>query len=128
LSRKTGERIHHQNVAEDDGPLTSKDIVKGYEYKKGKYLAIEPNEIDNLHIKSRRTVEITQFADVKDIPLEYFEKPYLLTPGKESEANAFAVIRKALLQTHKVALGKSLLGEESTSWRFHLQRTQNLRG
>jgi DNA end-binding protein Ku len=110
LSRKTGERVHHQKIADDEGPLANEDIVKGYEYKKGKYLAIEPKEIENLRIKSRRTIEIKQFAELDDIAPEFFEKPYFLVPGKEAQAKAFAVIRKALIQTKKVALGKIAFG------------------
>jgi DNA end-binding protein Ku len=110
LSRKTGERIHHQKVTADQGPVESEDIVKGYEYKKDKYLAIEPKEIEHLRVKSRKTIEITQFVGLDEIAPEFFEKPYLLVPGKEGESKAFAVVRKALAKTGKAALGKIAFG------------------
>jgi DNA end-binding protein Ku len=67
---------------------------------------IEPDEIKNLRIPSRRTLEVTQFVDMKEIDPEYFEKPYFVVPEDDVQAEAFAVVRKALQTTHKVALGK----------------------
>src|SRR3984885_14970356 len=48
LSRKTGERIKHQKVSGEEGPVEKGDIVKGFEYRKGEYVTIEPEEIENL--------------------------------------------------------------------------------
>jgi DNA end-binding protein Ku len=108
LSRSTGERIRHQKVTGDgeEGPVEKDDIVKGYEYSKGEYVMIEPDEIKNLRIPSKHTLEVTQFVDMKEIDPEYFEKPYFVVPGDDSQAEAFAVVRKALQTTHKGALGK----------------------
>ena len=108
LSRSTGERIRHQKVTGegDEGPVEKDDIVKGYEYRKGEYVMIEPDEIKNLRIASKHTLEVAQFVDMKEIDPEYFEKPYFVVPEDDSQAEAFAVVRKALLTTHKVALGK----------------------
>lgn len=74
LSRKTGERIKHQNVSNENEAIGNENIVKGYEYKKGKRVPIEPEEIKKLRIPSRHTVEVTQFVDVEDIDRKYFEK------------------------------------------------------
>jgi DNA end-binding protein Ku len=110
LSRKTGERIKHQKVSGHDGPLENDEIVRGYEYKKGQYVRIEPRDIENLRIPSRRTLEITQFVDMDELSPEFFEKPYFVTPESASQAEAFAVVRKALQSTKKVALGKIAFG------------------
>ncbi len=65
LSRATGERIRHQKVTGEgeEGPVEKDDIVKGYEYRKGEYVMIEPDEIKNLRIPSKHTIEVTQFVD-----------------------------------------------------------------
>jgi DNA end-binding protein Ku len=105
LSRKTGERIHHQNVA-DDGKVDKDGIVKGYEYSKGKYIAIEPEEIDNLRIPSRRTLQLNQFVASDEIDPGFFEKPYFVIPEDDQQAEAFAVVRKALGAMKKFGLGK----------------------
>ena len=115
LSRKTGERIHHQKVtASDDGESGEKiekdDIVKGYEYRKGEYVTIEPSEIENLRIPSRHTLAISQFVDQADLDPELYEKPYFVVPDGDNQTEAFTVIRKALQTTKKAALGKIAFG------------------
>jgi len=117
ISRSTGERIRHQKVlqsAVDSGDETAgaavgkDEIVKGYEYRKGEYVLIEPSELENLKVPSKHTIDVTQFRP------EFIEKPYFVVPENESQAEAFAVIRKALKESGKVAIGKvSFAGRES---------------
>jgi DNA end-binding protein Ku len=114
LSRKTGERIHHQKVTGEPGmdidPIEKDDIVKGYEYRKGEYVTVEPSEIENLRIPSRHTLAITQFVGLNELDPELFEKPYFVVPDGENQTEAFTVIRKALQSTGKAALGKIASG------------------
>ncbi len=110
LNRRTGERIKHQNVSGDDGPVQKDEIVKGYEYTKGQYVMIEPEDIEHLRIPSRQTLEVTQFVDRKDVDPEYFEKPYFVTPQNAAQSEAFAVVRKAMQVAGKIALGKIAFG------------------
>jgi DNA end-binding protein Ku len=110
LSRKTGERIRHQKVSGDEGPVEKSDIVKGYEYRKGEYVSIEPEEIENLRIPSRHSLEVTQFVDADELDPSFYEKPYFVVPENDVQAEAFAVVRKALQSTKKVALGKIAFG------------------
>lgn len=115
ISRTNGERVRHQKVsAGDDAPVEKDDIVKGYEYSKGEYIQIDPEEIANLRIPSRHTLEVQQFIEMKELDPAYFEKPYFVVPENDTQSEAFAVVRKALADTHKVALGKiALSGRES---------------
>jgi len=111
LSRKSGERVHHQKVGGPDGTAVEKDdIVKGYEYRKGEYVTIEPSEIENLRIPSRHTLAVTQFVDLDELDPELFEKPYFVVPDGDNQTEAFTVIRKALQSTKKAALGKIAFG------------------
>jgi DNA end-binding protein Ku len=110
LDRRTGERIRHQNVSGDDDPLDKDQIVKGYEYSKGEYVMIEPEDIENLRIPSRQTLEVAQFVDRDQLSPEFFEKPYFVTPENPSQAEAFAVVRKAMQSSRRVAVGKIAFG------------------
>jgi DNA end-binding protein Ku len=110
LSRKTGERVKHQKVSGDETGLEASDIVKGYEYRKGEYVTIEPEEIEHLRIPSRHALAVTQFVETSELDPEFFEKPYFVTPENDSQAEAFAVVRKALQSTGKAALGKIAFG------------------
>lgn len=115
IDRKTGERIRHKNVSEDRGTVDRVDIVKGYEFRKGEYVTIEPEEIAHLRMPSKKTLAIVQFIDVSEIDPEFFEKPYFVVPESGAQAQAFAVIQKALRET-----GKAGLGEAAFAGREHL--------
>lgn len=115
IDRNTGERIRHRNVTPDEGTVEKADILKGYEYEKGEYVTFEPEEIANLRIPSKRTLEIVQFVDVGEIDPAFFEKPYFVVPEDGAQAQAFAVIQQALRET-----GKAGLGEAAFAGREHL--------
>ena len=115
ISRSTGERIRHQKVlqsAVDSGEetagsaVTKDEIVKGYEYRKGEYVIVEPSELENLKVPSKHTIDISQFVAMDELRPEYIEKPYFVAPESDSQVEAFAVIRKALQKSGKVAIGK----------------------
>ncbi len=113
ISRKTGERIRHQKVLESaaesreaTAAVENDEIVKGYEYSKGQYVIIEPSELDNLRVPSKHTIAVSQFIDVSDLNPEYIEKPYFVTPENDLQAEAFNVVRQALVNSHKAAIGK----------------------
>ena len=98
----------------DDTPaaptVRQDDIVKGYEYTKGKYVLIEPRELTELRVPSKHTMEVTQFVDEAEIDPEYYEKPYFVMPEDDTQAQAFAVVRQALVDTKKIALSKIAFG------------------
>ncbi len=110
ISRKTGERVRHQKVSADEEPVENDDIVKGYEYSKGEYIQIEPSEIAELRIASKSAIELQQFVDMEVLDPAFFEKPYFVLPEDDAQADAFAVVHKALQQTGKAGLGKIAVG------------------
>ncbi len=119
ISRRTGERVRHQKVlssaleeapGEAAEPVEKDEIIKGYEYRKGEYVTIEPSELEHLRVPSKHIVEITQFVGLDELPPEYFEKPYFVVPENDTQAEAFAVVREALKKTKKAALGKIAFG------------------
>jgi DNA end-binding protein Ku len=82
------------------------DIVKGYEYEKGKYAIIEPAELKNLRMAGKKTIEVSQFSRAGEIDPALFEKPYFVMPKAGPQATAFAVIRKSLRESGMVGLGE----------------------
>jgi DNA end-binding protein Ku len=105
INRNTGERVRHQKVSASDSsdsgeePVANDDIVKGYEYSKGEYIQIEPSEIAELRIASQSAIELQQFVDMGELNPAFFEKPYFVIPENDQQADAFAVVQKALQQT-----------------------------
>ena len=119
ISRKTGERVRHQRVtasaaeenpAESGEVLDKSDIVKGYEYRKGEYVTIEPKELEALRVPSKHAIEVSQFVNLNELTPEYMEKPYFIVPEDDVQTEAFAVVRTALKSAKKAALGKIAFG------------------
>lgn len=115
IDRKTHQRVHHLNVINGDQPVANDDIVKGYEYSKGKYIIVEPEEIKNLRLETQKTISVAQFIDAKDLSPYLFEKPYFVIPDQKGSAEAFAVVREAMVESDKIAIG-----EAAFSGREHL--------
>lgn len=107
IDRKTHQRIHHLNVINGDQAVANDDIVKGFEYSKGKYIIVEPEEIKNLRLETQKTISIAQFIDSKELPPYLFEKPYFVVPDQKGSAEAFAVVREAMVQSDKIAIGEA---------------------
>jgi DNA end-binding protein Ku len=111
IDRETGQRIHHRNVVADDEETVDKSrIVKGYEYTKGKYLVVEPDELAKLRIPTKSVIEIRQFVDISELHPALFEKPYFVRPDMKESVEAFAVVRKAMEENKKAAIGEIAYG------------------
>jgi DNA end-binding protein Ku len=113
IHEPTGKRIRYEKVVEGVGPVDTDEIVKGYEISKGNYVLLEQDEIDAVKIESRKTLELVQFVDAGEIDVFYFEKPYYVVPADDLAEEAFVVLREALKETKKVAIGQlSMRGRE----------------
>lgn len=110
IDRETGERVHHRNVVNQDEPVENAEIVKGYEYTKGKYLVVEPDELKKLRIPTKSVIEVRQFVDLAELPPALFEKPYFVRPDMKESIDAFAVVRRAMQENEKAALGEIAFG------------------
>lgn len=106
LDKATGHRVRHMNVVNTDERVENTEIVKGYEYTKGKYIVIDPEEIKRLRIATKREIAISQFVELSELPPAIFEKPYFVLPDPKQSQEAFAVIRKAMEQANKAAIGE----------------------
>jgi DNA end-binding protein Ku len=105
--KPSGKRIRYEKVAPGVGAVKAKDIVKGVEIDKDEYVLLEPEELDEIKLESRRTIDLVQFVAHDEIDPRYYERPYYVTPaGDEVAAEGFAVIREALRDAGKVGLGQ----------------------
>jgi DNA end-binding protein Ku len=110
IDRKTRQRVHHLNVINGDQPVDNSEIVKGYEVSKGKYVIVEPKEIKELRLETQSSIDIAQFVDPKELPPYLFEKPYFMVPDPKGSVEAYTVIREAMVQAGKVAIGEVAFG------------------
>ncbi|MDB5621902.1 MAG: Ku protein [Devosia sp.] len=113
IHEPTGQRIHYEKVVEGVGPVSTDEIMKGFEYEKGDYVLLTDEEIDAVKLETRKTLELTQFVGACEIDPIYFDKPYFVVPADDLAEDAFRVIRDALRQSGKVGLGQlALRGKE----------------
>ncbi len=107
--RRSGQRIHYQNLNDEGDPVEPEDIVKGYEYEKGGFVPVEDDELEKLRIESKHTIDLVQFTDISSIDPIYFDSPYFIAPEGEIALEAYAVMLESLPPTEKVALGQIVL-------------------
>lgn len=96
--------IRYARICRKDGKeVPWEDITKGYEYQEGDYVELTRKDFERADVKKTKTIDIHQFADVGEIDIRYFEKPYYLEPVKGGE-KAYALLREALAKSDKLAV------------------------
>lgn len=111
IHEPTGKRVHYQNVVEGEGPIAKDEIVKGFEYESGKYLLLEPGDLEEIKLESRKTIDIVQFVGLHEIPDLFIERPYYVQPERgETSEEAYRIIQQALCRQKKVGIGQMYRG------------------
>src|SRR5215216_1030059 len=101
--------VNYKRVAEADGKEVPWDqIVKGYEYEKGKFVVLGEKDFQRVDLEATQTVDIQDFVDVDEIDPMFFYKPYYLEPQKGGD-KAYALLRDALEDSKKVGIAKVVI-------------------
>ena len=104
LDRRDFSPVGYQRINKRTGKVVEwADIVKGYQYQKGEYVALSDEDFRQANVKATQTVDIQQFTEMANIPPGYFETPYFLAPGKGG-AKVYALLREALKKAKKAAV------------------------
>ena len=104
--------IKYERVCPADGEVVPwNEIVKGYEYTKGKYVVVTPEELAKVKTPSSKAVEMMDFVKSDEIDSRYFDTPYYLIPQKGGE-KPYALLREALQNTDMVGIGKLTLRQK----------------
>jgi DNA end-binding protein Ku len=106
IHKPSGKRVNYTKTVQGIGPIENSDIVKGYQLEKDVYVTLEPGELDAIKLESKKTLDLLQFVDVKDIDPRYFDRPYFLVPPDEQAAEGYMVIREALQKMNKLGVGQ----------------------
>jgi Ku protein len=110
INRETGNRLKQQMVDSGTGDVVESDQKgRGYELRKGKYVEIEPEELEAVQIESNHTIDIESFVPSEEIDQRYLDHPYYVAPDGKAATDAFAVIRDAMKDQGRVALAKIVL-------------------
>ena len=104
--------IKYERVSTTDGEVVPwNEIVKGYEYTKGKYVVVTPEELAKVKTQSSKAVEMLDFVKAGEIDPRFFDTPYYLLPQKGGE-KPYALLREALDNTGMVGIGKLTLRQK----------------
>jgi DNA end-binding protein Ku len=101
--------VNYKRVAEKDGKeVPWNQIVKGYEYKKGKYVVLKDEDFERVDVEATQTVDIQDFVELNEIDPIFFYKPYYLEPQKGGD-KAYVLLRDALKDSKKVGIAKVVI-------------------
>lgn len=101
--------VNYKRVAEVDGKEVPWDqIVKGYEYEKGKFIVLKDEDFARVDVEATQTVDIINFVAQEDVDPLLFYKPYYLEVGKGGD-KAYVLLRDALVETGKIAIAKVVI-------------------
>ena len=101
--------IKYKKVAEADMKEVPADqIVKGFEYERGRYIVMSDEDFEKVRIESTHSIDITDFVDLERVDPKFFYKPYFLEPQKGGE-KAYALLHKALSGTGKIGVAKVVI-------------------
>ena len=110
INKETGHRLKQQMIDAETGEVVEGDQkARGYELAKGKYVEIEPEELDAVQIESNHSIDIDSFVPREEIDQRYLNHPYYIAPDGKAALDAFAVIRDAMKDQDRVALARIVL-------------------
>jgi len=85
--------------------LPARSLVKGYEYEKGRFVTVEPEELKNISPKTSTNMEISEFVELAEIDPVYFETSYYVTP-EEAGQKAYSLLYSSMRETGLVAIAQ----------------------
>lgn len=109
LDKRDFSRVRYKRINEKTGEeVPWEDIVKGYEYEKGEYVAVSDEDFVEANVEATQSISITEFVDRQAISPLYFDKPYYLEPLKNGR-RAYALLREVLRRSEKVGIAKVVI-------------------
>lgn len=109
LDSRSNTPVRYERVnAETGEEVPWKEIVKAFEYAKGSYVVLEPQDIKSAAADGREVVDVKAFVEAEAIGPEYFEKPYYLVPGKKAE-KGYVLLRETLKRTGRIGIARVVI-------------------
>ena len=105
INPETNNRIRMVTTDPETGPVERSSLVKGYEVSKGEYVLFDDEDFEKVRLESTRTISIDKFVDETEIDRLYWDDPFYVVPDKGVGTEAFAVIREAMKNAGKIAIG-----------------------
>jgi DNA end-binding protein Ku len=108
-----GSRVHNQRISEKSGKVVEyRELKKGYETSKGKYVVFEQDELRALSPETSKTIDIEDFVALEDIDPISYDRTYHLAPADAAAAHAYAMLATVMEERHRVGIGKVVIREK----------------
>jgi DNA end-binding protein Ku len=108
LDERTMSRIRYRKVSDESGEeVPDENIVKGYEVSKGRYVIVDPDELEPFIPAATRSVELEEFVDLSDIDPVYFDNSYYVAP--DGNPKPYVLLARAMEEAGKVAIGRFVM-------------------
>ena len=112
INPETGNRIRMVTLdAGTDQPVSRRDLVKGYEFKKDNYLILTDGDLDSVKVESSSVMSIEKFVEAESIDPVFFDTSYYLAPDGDAGSDVYAVLRDAIAQTGRIALARVVISQ-----------------
>ena len=113
INPKTGHRVRAITLdAETDDEVARRDLVKGYEFEKGRrYVLLNDEDFEQANIETSSTLTVEKFVDLSEIDAIYFDSSYYIVPDGEAGQDVFVVLRDAIGRTHRAALSRVVIAQ-----------------
>ena len=107
-------RVKYKKICASCGKeVSSGDIVKGFQYEEDKYVVVTDEDFEKIKTEKDRSIQILHFSDLSSVRPIYYDKTYHAVPEKGGE-KAFELLRRAMLDEQKIAIGKTVMGNSET--------------
>ena len=108
LDERTMSRIRLKKVSAETGEdVPDEHIVKGYEISKGRYVSVDPDELEPFIPSATKSIDLEEFVDLDEIDPVYFDSPYILAPDKTPKP--YVLLARAMEEAGKVAIGRFVM-------------------
>ncbi|MCX6521275.1 MAG: Ku protein [Actinobacteria bacterium] len=108
LDDRTMSRIRLKKVSAETGEDVPDDhIVKGYELSKGRYVVVDPDELEPFIPSATKSIDLEEFVDLDEIDPVYFDTPYIVAPDKTPKP--YVLLARAMEEAGKVAIGRFVM-------------------
>src|SRR4029079_6489691 len=109
LDRRDMQPVGYQRINKETGkPVSWEQVVKGYEYEKGRYVVLTDADFKAANVEATQTIDIVSFVDVHEIPVVYFDTPYYLAPARGG-AKGYSLLLETLEHADKAAIGQVVI-------------------
>jgi DNA end-binding protein Ku len=105
----SGKRIRYEKVVPGIGPVDTDEIVKGFDLGRGAYVLIDPDELEDLKLEAKKTLDLVQFVEQREIDPIWFDRPYYVVADDDPAEQAYGVLRDALRSSGRIGIGQFVM-------------------